>query len=259
MASTPWLYLHNAHGHALSGQVTAPFSDTIEAQAATSLPHTGGHGSASANNFSYKNMISFKAARTHTVGGVDSNKNYTSMISVCVEGFNILDVITADRIVARMATSHKPDEPEASITIAGTHFDNLRIAGSAVAVSLDNQILPRIDTFQALMNQLAKDPNFKNIALNPFGTTAMPEPGLHGAIVWSCIQRPLPTIAGATATNHWYDIPEFGRVYLCELTCEYRKRRLTMLRIEMGSPITRNAIALDLQGNGTPIPPPPPH
>lgn len=255
MASNPKLYLHHAHGHALSGKVTRPFTDMVDAQAATSLPISGGHGASNVTNFNYKNLVSFKAANTHVAGSDDSNGNHTSMVSICVEGLNVMDVVTADRIVARVATHHVPGAKEPSIAIAGSHFENLCIAGTPVTVTIDQPLFQRIDTFENTLNELAINPNFSKIALDPFYTgTPLPVPPREGLLLCTCVSSLSPA-TGTTQKGHWYVVPQFGTVYIGEVVSQYQKRRLTMLRIELGSPIQGTVIALDGQGNGSQFPP----
>jgi hypothetical protein len=89
-ASYAPVYLYNSYGHALSGTITRPFHDVLESQAAASLSARGGHGSSAVSSFSYRNLVSFKVANTHVSGSDDADGNHTSVVSVCVEGLNII-------------------------------------------------------------------------------------------------------------------------------------------------------------------------
>lgn len=254
MASNPKLYLYHAHGHALSGRIERPFTDVVDVQAASSLSMSGGHGTAVAKDFSYRNLLSFKAATTHVSGSHDAGGNHTSMVSICVEGLNVMDVVTADRIVARITCHHKPGEDEPSIAISGSHFDNLKIAGTHVPVEIDHELFQRIDTFDSALKEIDKNKDFKQKALDPFNTgRLLKKPAREGMLLCSCVNT-LSHVPGAAQERHWYVVPQFGRVFVGEVVSQYQKRRLTMLRIELGSPVQGTIVALDGQGNGLPWP-----
>ena len=54
-------FLYHASALALSGHIARPMNHLIEVQAGTTLPTTGGHGSARVENFRFDTMVSFKA------------------------------------------------------------------------------------------------------------------------------------------------------------------------------------------------------
>jgi hypothetical protein len=259
MDAMPTQYLYNAHGHALSGRIDRPFEDLIEVQAGTSLPITGGYGSSRADHFRYKEIISFKAAYTQ-VSGSRKDGSYTTLVSSTIEGLNILDVITADRIVARLSSQHTPAEAEAHIVLSGSQFENLRISGCPVQPEFRSDLFLRLDTFAAVRKELETSAEFRRIALDPYQTgQPQPLPDHSGVVLCSLVtvKDISATCPGVTRLAHGYVIPQFGRVFLGEVICEHRKRTLTMVRAELGSPIGGCVTALSVQGNGTSYPPPP--
>ena len=58
-----------------------------------------------------------------------------------VENLNILNVVTADRVVAQVSTEHPREGYIPTITFLGSQFVNLRLAGQLVEVELDWDIL----------------------------------------------------------------------------------------------------------------------
>jgi len=62
------------------------------------------------------------------------------LTSSVIEGLNILDVITADRIVGQTITNHPLVGYVPSISFLGTRFENLRIAGNPVELDLNHDI-----------------------------------------------------------------------------------------------------------------------
>src|SRR5260370_31946952 len=95
-----------------------------------------------------------------------------TQVASTVEGLNILDVVTADRVVARLTSSHDLTDGEAHIHLVGSKFENLRIAGCEVDVKLRHDLLqpldgsPPLETFEAVKKEFAKGDEFRGIAEN---------------------------------------------------------------------------------------------
>ena len=103
-------FLYHAEAVAATGTVTLPFQETMPIQASAALPINGGHGSASASKFRHRNIFGFENAEANVVGSYSSlDKAHGTLSHVVVEGLNILDVVTCDRIVLRMTSKHSDD------------------------------------------------------------------------------------------------------------------------------------------------------
>src|SRR5215469_17179557 len=175
-------YHYHAWAHALSGHLTRPLDHGIEVQAGTTLPTTGGHHSSHVENFRFEHIVRFDAAYSEVSGGEkeeEGNFIHTSLATTVVEGLNILDVVTADRVVARVTSRHesrrKPNvkspeyesEPESRILILGSRFENLRVAGFQIGVELHHELFLKLDTFEEVMNEFAKNGEFWKMAHHP--------------------------------------------------------------------------------------------
>jgi hypothetical protein len=252
-------YLYNAHGHALSGQILRPFQETIEVQAGMSLPTTGGYGSARVENFRLKQVISFKSASTQVSGSFNErDKSHTTLVSTTVEGLNILDVVTADKVVARLASRHPVNDGEPHIVLLGSHFVNLRIAGCPTTVELDHDLFLKLDTFAAFRKELESNTDFRRMALDPYRTgKAQETPPVHGVVLCSLVKEIKTACPGVEHRGHEIVVPEFGRIFVAEVIAEHSRRTLTMLRLELGSPTSGPITVAEAQGNGKPYPPTP--
>lgn len=267
MAGIKRTYIYNAQAHALSGHISRPFQETIEVQAGMSLPSTGGYGSVRVENFRLKEVASFKAAHTHVMGSFDEHtKNHTTLVSTTLEGLNLLDVVTADRIVMRMASHFHLDndanqpvcDSEPHITVFGSHFENLRIGGCPVEVILDHKRFLELDTFGAFLNKLDSDGDFRKMALDPYKTgKPHQKPEQHGIILCSLVERIKVDCPGVEQEGHVLKVKEFGTIYLAEMIAEHSRRALTMLRFELGSPGGGGGSGGSGQSNGKTYPPPP--
>ncbi|HTR48842.1 MAG TPA: choice-of-anchor P family protein [Verrucomicrobiae bacterium] len=249
-------YHYNAHGHGLSGQFHRPVEHLIEVQAGTSLPTTGGHGHARVEKFSFQEFVSFKAAYSAVSGSHNPvDGAYTTLVTSTVEGLNILDVVTADRVVARLATQHPWESREPNVVLLGSKFENLQIAGCRVDVEFDHDFFLRLKTFDALSNELANNPQFRKMAEDPFQSgepVKLPDP--RGVLLCSLVKDMKTTCPGVTRRGHCFVVPEFGRVYVAEMLARHGSRTLTMLRLEMGSPSSGTVVAAQATVNGSPWP-----
>jgi hypothetical protein len=266
-ARTIYHYHYNAHGHALSGEILRPFRETIEVQAGMSLPTIGGYGCARVANFQLKCAVSFKSAFTQVMGSFDPEaKNHTTLVSTTIEGLNFLDVVTADRIVMRLASHFHLDndanppvvDNEPHITVLGSHFVNLRIAGHLAKIDFDHERFLRLDTFEEFRKELDSNEGFRKMALDPYHTgRAQALPGPCGVVLCSLVKEIDVDCPGVTRKGHVLTVPEFGKIYVAELIAEYSRRTLTMLRFELGSPGYGGGTAGSGQSNGSSYPPTP--
>jgi hypothetical protein len=256
MADTepPKVYHYNAHGHGLSARFDRPVQHLIDVQAASSLPTIGGHGNARVNDFRFQEFVSFKTAYSHVSGSrKHEDGTYTTLATSTVEGLNILDVVTADRVVARLATQHPDDHLEPHIVVLGSKFENLRIAGCPVEVEFDNELFLRLDTFEAIRKELASSGNFRKMAEDPFKTGKKRKlPDAQGVLLCSLVKDMTTTCPGVKREGHSFVVPEFGKVFVAEILAKQGCRTLTMLRLEMGSPVSGDGTVSEATVNGNP-------
>jgi len=252
-------YLYNGHGHALSGQIVRPFEQSIEVQAAMSLPTIGGYGATRTENFRLKEIVSFKAAYTQVSGSLKKEDNsHTTLVSSVVEGLNILDVVTADRIIARLASQHPSGHDEPHIILLGSHFENLKIAGCPVSVELDHELFLKMDTFDAVRKEFQSNADFRRMAEDLYGTgTRQALPDANGVVHCSLVKDMKTSCPGVKRQGHAFIVPQFGKIFVAEVLVEHGKRTLTMLRLSLGSPTSGDMDVAEVQGNGRPVPPTP--
>jgi hypothetical protein len=141
-------HLYHAEATALSGMLNMPLKQTIDPQAAASLNPKGGYLSQKTGEFRLEAVVGFKSAHTQVSGmpGVKDGHGPATLTTAVVEGLNILEILTCDRVVAQIVTEHplagEGHTPE--ISFLGTRFENLRIAGHPLTVKLDiNRVGPK--------------------------------------------------------------------------------------------------------------------
>ena len=141
-------YFH-AEAHALSGKLMLPFDEQIKEQAFVKLEGESeklllegdseeqkkrkaqrNYRSQHAKEYRLEGIISYSAAHTQ-VSGHRSKKHpdrFVTLATSTVEDLNVLNVVTADRVVAQISTTHLQRQYSPEVTFLGTHFENLRIA-----------------------------------------------------------------------------------------------------------------------------------
>src|ERR1700753_472080 len=143
MSEIPKKHRYNADATILSGNLSLPLVQQIEPQAHAHLREEGGYLSERAEEYRVESVLSFRSAYTHVAGNRDPKPGHgwTTLTTTVVEGLNILEIITADRIVGQTITEHPLDGYIPSVSFLGSRFENLRIAGHAVEIDLDLNIL----------------------------------------------------------------------------------------------------------------------
>jgi hypothetical protein len=245
-------YRYNAHGHGLSAQFERPVQHLIEVQAAASLPTIGGHGNSRVNKFKFEEFVSFEAAYTHVSGSQNkADSSYTTLVTSTVEGLNILDVITADRIVARLSSEHPAENHEPEIILLGSKLENLRIAGCPVEADLNHELFLRLNTFASIRNELEKNAEFSKMSEDPYQTGQAQKPtGAREVVLCSLVKDMKTSCPGVKRHGHVFVVPQFGKIFVGEVMAKHGTRTLTMLRLELGSPVMSNASVAEVYVNG---------
>lgn len=226
----PLRYHFHAAGHALSAQFVRPVNVSIPAQASVSLPSEGGHAHSRVDNFDVPRLVSFKSAYTHVSGSWQDDNTTTTSTTVVVEGLKILDFLSLDRMVMRLTSEYKFDKKisESHIIAVGSHFDNLRLGGYPVDVSLSHDLLLKSRTFEDLKNNVKNHPKSGKIA----------KVG-DGVVLCSLVDKidsDLADVPEVEIEGHVIRIPHYGEIALAEVFAGPGIRTLTMLRFNLGSP-----------------------
>ncbi len=263
-------FFYHAHGVALGGTIVRPFNKQIEAQAATSLPITGGVGVSRAERFRFEGIVSFESAHTEVSGSQSAQDgSYNTVVTTTVEGLNIMDVLTADRIVARISSLHPVDTDEPKIIPLGSEIVNLRIGGHPAEVELDTNLFCSLDTFRSFKERFETDREFQQMTRKRFlwGELDKDVPDyVQQRYKWQRQQPGLPVAKGIAQCSllkdlkcacpelkrygHILVLPQIGKIHIAELLLMERSRRLTMLRLDLGSPVEGTVTVAGDESNG---------
>src|ERR1044071_3502343 len=153
----PSRMLYNASAACASGRLTLPVQETMPTQAPVSLQRIGGVGSASVEEYTYRNIVYMEYAESSVVGSYsEKDKAHGTASMAIIEGLNVMDVVTCDRIVARITTKH-PQSAEPSIIPMGSVIEGLRVAGHPMRPVLSVILFTQYDTWTQLNNAYKND------------------------------------------------------------------------------------------------------
>jgi hypothetical protein len=234
----------HAEGHALSGEFRHPGRSLIEAQASVSLPTIGGHARSHVDHYFHTDFVSFRTAHTQVNGRWVDEETVLSTATSTIEDLNILEIVTADRIVSRLVSTHKRGKLEGHIVSVGSEFHNLRVHGHELKVALRHKLLSDAETFEQLRNKVATDKDSGKIAVID-----------DGVAVCSLVERIDTDLPGVDPRRHTFHVPNFGKLSLAEVFAEHGRRVLTMIRLELGSPHVADLTVAEASTNGKPVPP----
>lgn len=258
MAAKPRNHLHYAEASALASDLKLPFPQQIAPHTHSNLNPQGGYVSQYSENFRLGGVFSFRSAHTHVAGNRDDKPDHGwNTLSTCViEGLNVMEVLTADRIVAQISTDHPPVGYVPRVTFLGTRFENLRIAGYPIEIDIDVNMLgqkPAKDAAytsdSAFIGRAAGQ--YKHIA----GHNDLPadlrkrynqlpsSSANRESIECSLVNQVKGSFPGRSF-GHVIEIPDFGKIHLGVLKVEHsdwtknvpKKTTVTldMIKLEMG-------------------------
>jgi hypothetical protein len=141
-------HVYHAEAHVLSGNLKHPVEQPIEHKARVVLEKTreAGHVTEFVKETSLEGLISFKAGYTHASGSKiekrdlwgNDHSGWITLSTSVLEGLNVFEVITADRLVAQVSTEHAIKNGRIpKVTFLGTRFENLQVGGYPVKVEFD--------------------------------------------------------------------------------------------------------------------------
>jgi esterase/lipase superfamily enzyme len=294
----------HAEAYALTGQLKLPFQEEIKKQAFVKLEGAlanlpveerarRNYFSQHAKNFRLEGVISYAAAHTQ-VSGHESLKHDGASVTLAtsvVKDLNILNIVTADRVVAQISTTHFPGEYCPHVTFLGTHFDNLRIARhraepylklnlagpraegkDAMPVNKGTGLMNAVEAqYQRMKEKIGglRDKEREKMRLRDTdaslgrkycgfsvdcakiqqqASAARENDGEWDGITCSLVEHVEITDIGVKAADgrsiqipppaqsfgHVIHIPDFGNIFLGELTVKHNSYNLTMIRLDMG-------------------------
>jgi hypothetical protein len=276
-------HTYHAEAHALSGKIILPLEQEITPHALTNVPEDGGYRAQQAQQYRLETIISYGRAHTQVSGHkeIKPGRGWNTLSTSVIEDVNILNVVTADRVVAQIGTEHPIEGYVPRITFLGTHFHNLRIAGHLVELDLDLDIVgPKPEKDMAYTRdaefverisrqhaRLREHPNVLEEMLERYSLVSgraenFAQPGgLPESVELSLVRQAKGSYPGRTF-GHVIHVPDFGTIWLATVRIEHEDHcpiakthkkttvSLEMIRAEMGCIATGSAVVGKAKTNG---------
>ena len=267
------VFYYQSSASALGGFLEKPFPMSIPSQAAAVLPAVGGFATANTEAFNLQNIISCSRASVR-VSGRSGTGGVSIVVTSVIESLNLLEVVTADRIVAQASVEYTKDGRKFSL--AGTRFEKLRLGGRDVHLDLNKHLLApelaepagnsrdsrlgwdgirAVGSWQAAeLVRAIKLPDgpdkperqdriqhydwaLKRYEWMVDGARKDAPPGVDTYTLCSIVNQVSGEIPG-TCLGHVVEIPDFGRIFLGELLVSGTSFQLSMIRAELGCNVT---------------------
>jgi hypothetical protein len=297
VSTKPGDHKYYAKADVFSAELELPIQRTIAPEALVQLEPGGQYQYQPAGPLQVEGIFSYRSGYTQVAGHPSTKlKGFTTLATSVVEGLNVLDVITADRVVGQISTVHpnfrKQEGQVPSVTFLGTRFENLRIGGHKIEIEPHLDILgAKPDEDESYFNNGGVLSRIAHQYANIRRITGLPQ-WASDQFSWNQSEAQsknemkcalVNSVSGAPGTSfgHVIDLPHFGRIFLGELTVNRQlgngasngadptpdtyEFHLTMIRLEMGclAQGTSRIVALDTNGGGSkggpqPVAPPPP-
>jgi len=270
------------HGNAapFGGRLVRPADVVLESNGGSSLPVTGGRWRSKIDNATFGEVIRVGSASTFVEGLFDDlqqaveashgrvhQDTLTATTNVNAEVREIVvgvkPQLTITRLHAALASKSPAGGGEPGIRLGGESVvEGAAIDGHKLVIELNAPVFQAYDT-HAKLRTAADDPQFVQehgdslLMKSAFGGRPAPptghlnegRAGIYATIVKSVRWdgEPYP---GAQIENHVVTVPDFGRIFFGEILITAAARRLTMLRLELGSPHGGDAAFAEVETNG---------
>jgi hypothetical protein len=255
-ASRRRVFYYHANASPIGGTFTRPAVHTAHSHGSSSLAQAGGHASARVSNYRIDGLISANEVYSEIYGSENAaTGSWTTVVTAVVEGLNIFETVTADRVVAVLTVDHPFEGAHPRVSVVGSQFENLRIDGVTVTPLVNTTLVKPLATGGAFpANALIEDQDLLARADRQGKKLLTATSSLDwlkerygwiqskadrerkGYALCSLVDE-VPGAKPGRSLGHVVEVPDFGNVFLGELLSDHHTFRLTMIRVEMGCPV----------------------
>jgi hypothetical protein len=274
-------FFFHANAVALAGHVRRPDDFFIPAVASAGLPVTGGVGEGVGKRASFGDLLSYRSASSKVSGDFEDSskaaefthgnhgKNGLSTVTSAesrVSGLKVTNgarTLEIDSLEAKMeAFSDRRGSTE--FRSLSAKFQGVRVDGTGLKISTHCEVFTQYTTRQKLLQAFAKNRKFRDSYASFFFTQeplnppeqslSQTQPIVYGTIVSNLVWEG-STPKSALIAGNSVKIQDLGSIYFGEILIEESSRRLTLVRLQLGSPSGGDVSLVDIQTNGSTWPP----
>ncbi len=273
-------FLFHAGSAGLAGRINRPFEESLDVQAPTALPPSGGTSKGQAKNIQLREFFQAGSVTSSTTGFFHpATSTYETRSSCVVEKFNLGNgTVTIDLIRAELHSSFFKDSDQApSIVPTGSAIINMKVNGAPILLENLADRFTELNTMDKLRARHREDEEFRTMA----GELMMVD--RHQDLIGDkltkyfpfCHRRPsielhetkhsaiLPLFRILTESGPDFRVVQnviyirnFGRIQLGELVVMPFQRQVTGLHADLGSNTGGDITAASVFTNGGQTDPP---
>jgi len=289
MTEADYRFIFRGNAVAVSGHIRRPKDMLIVSQAPAAVGVTGGLSRGEARDGNFGDILRFASANSEvfadyqdpakavefTHGNHGHNRLPTrTTVSASVEGITMVNAddrtrrtLAVGKVAAQLVSEWPGSNRQTSVRIPAVAIDGLKLDESELEVTFHNRTFSELDTRYKLARAYQGSDDF----FKKFGHLFFFPAGLVPTLNWL---RRMPQAGGITMCTivesiRWKGAPnpnaeirgnsiifrDFGTIYLGELLVSDFERRLTMMRIQLGSPEGGDVCYVEGQTNGNGYPP----
>lgn len=277
----PRRFIFHGEAAAFGGRIVRPVDTVLECRASSSLAVTGGRSQAKVVKPRLGKYVRIAAAASFAEGLFDSleqtievshgRRSAYGLSSTTRVNAEVRDLVvgvkpqlTVKRIRGSLTATNPGTTNEPGIKLeADSVFEKVRIGGHTLIVEPDTDLFGRYDTRAALLAASA-GPAFGHYLFpttSTDGRSIAPFAQLReecgecqttfGTIVKPIRWENKPYPGSRIIDGYAVAIPDFGTVFFGEILITGRSRRLTMMRLKLGSPVGGDVALCSVQDNGS--------
>ena len=194
--------------------------------------------------------------------GTGAAPTHTVHAKSIVEGLEVDKRLFVDRATAYLKTVYHEGDAQPTVTPMEAELGGFVLDGVRFTVTLDAEAVTTFGTCDQFHHACLHDADFRQKVANRVLSLREPSrdaPSPKGCFVYSLVERiqwdgPLPAGAEVDEDSHVIVWPDFGKIILGEMLISDFNRRLTMMRLELGSPLEGSLGAADVQSGGQSLP-----
>lgn len=275
-------FVFRGNATAVGGRISRPKELVIDAGGASSLTVSGGRSQGKLGRTRLGEFGSVRSAVTLAEGLFDDRTKTRELThrrvredalsSTTVVRTDVRQVVVGakpalrvEHLRAALVAKSAGRSGEPSIKTSDLRIAGVDIGGHSLVVEVDTDLFERYDTRSKLLTATDK-PAF----VRERGASLLMSPGTRGqtdqrfliqsdGTIYASVVRQIrwkgKPYPGATIDHHLVVVPNFGRVYFGEIFITAVSRRLTMARLQLGSPVGGFLAFSEVETNGVWYPP----
>lgn len=266
-------FIFRGNAVAAAGHINFPEEQMIPTQGVSSLPTNGGLSESTIGRSQESEYFSFESSHTRAYGTLDSkSRRNTTSVTATVKGVNVTGRFRCESLGATLTSSEGESEGQPAIIPEGSFIQGMFLDDYPVTVSLDVALFTHMSTKERLSHAYSHDDAFFLRYGKRFLSAGRTDskPGFFSSLFGRRRRREIPEMKGNVVCSlvseifcdhpeikidgHKIYLPGFGRIFLGELLITDFSRRLTMARVQLGSPVQGWISLAEVESNGHGLP-----